>query len=237
VFKPIAFPDYEAMSQSAADRLAETVRRKPDALVCLAAGSTPQRAYQLLVDRGLQNPHLLDRVRLLKLDEWGGLPMDDPATCEQFLRACVVDPLQADDRYVGFDSNPDDPAAECARIGAWLVKHGPIDTCVLGLGVNGHIGFNEPGPALNPHAHVARLSETSLQHRMLLQTRVRPTYGLTLGLVDLLHSRQVLLLVSGRTKREPLRRLLDGPITTEFPGSVLALHQNIHVLVDSDALG
>jgi galactosamine-6-phosphate isomerase len=237
VLKPTIFPDHEAMSQRAADCLAETVSRRPDALLCLAAGSTPQRAFHLFVDRGVHNPRLLDRVRLLKLDEWGGLPMDEPATCEQFLRECIVDTLKAGDRYAGFESNPGDPEAECRRIAAWLEQHGPIDTCVLGLGVNGHIGFNEPGPSLNPHAHVARLSETSLEHRMLLRTKNCPAYGLTLGMVDLLHSRQILLLISGRTKREPLRRLLDGPITTDFPASLLALHQNVEVFVDADALG
>jgi galactosamine-6-phosphate isomerase len=171
-------------------------------------------------------------VRILKLDEWCGLAMEDPATCERYLRDWLVDGLQMGDRYVGFDSRPADPEAECRRVAGWLARNGPIDTCVLGLGVNGHIGFNEPGPSLRRHAHVARLSEASLGHAMLERARGRPTCGLTLGMADVLHAGGGLLLVSGAAKQAALRRLLDGPISTDFPASLLALHRNLQVLCD-----
>jgi galactosamine-6-phosphate isomerase len=106
---------------------------------------------------------------------------------------------------------------------------------VLGLGVNGHIGFNEPAAALELHAHVAQLSPASLEHAMLRQTTRRPTYGLTLGMADLLQSRDVLLLVTGAAKREALHRLLTGPIATDFPASLLQLHQNALILCDAAA--
>ena len=141
------------------------------------------------------------------------------------------------DRYVGFESNPHDPDAECRRVAAWLERHGPVDTCVLGLGANGHVGFNEPGATLNPHVHVAQLSEASRGHAMLLRTDRRPAYGLTLGMFDLMRSREVLLLVSGKAKRRPLRRLVNGPLDTGFPASLLGLHQNLTVVVDIDAQG
>jgi len=163
--------------------------------------------------------------------------MHDPATCEQFLRGCVVDKLKLADRYVGFESDPNDSAVECRRVADWLAHNGPIDACVLGLGVNGHIGFNEPGPALQAHAHVANLSEASLQHRMLNQTNRRPSYGLTLGMHDLMHSHEILLLVSGESKLQPLRRLVEGPISTEFPASLVGLHQNVALFADVDAVG
>jgi galactosamine-6-phosphate isomerase len=234
---PLRFPDHEAMSRHAADWLADRVRQVSDALLCLAAGSTPTRTYQLLAERHATDLGCFRRVRVLKLDEWGGLGMDDPATCEQYLRRHLVDALGLGDRYVGFDSRPADPEAECRRVSDWLARNGPIDTCVLGLGVNGHVGFNEPAPALHPHAYVARLSGPSLGHAMLSQARARPTYGLTLGMADLLHARHVLLLVSGAAKRAPLRRLLDGPISTDFPASLLALRRDAQLLCDADALG
>jgi len=229
------FPDHEAMSRHAADWLVDRMRQVPEALLCLAAGSTPTRTYHLLAERHAAEPGLFSRLRILKLDEWGGLAMDDPATCERYLRETLVDALNLGDRYVGFDSNPADPEAECGRVADWLARNGPIDTCVLGLGVNGHVGFNEPGPALHPHAHVARLSEASLGHAMLGQAQGRPTYGLTLGMADLLHARNVLLLVSGTAKREPLRQLLEGPIRTEFPASLLALHRDVRLFSDAAA--
>jgi galactosamine-6-phosphate isomerase len=229
MLKPMNFPDHETMSRHAANSIVERIRQSPDALMCLAAGSTPVRTYQLLAERHAVEPGLFARLRIIKLDEWGGLALDDPATCEQSLRECLIDALNMGDRYIGFASNPADPEAECRRVADWLDRHGPIDLCVLGLGVNGHVGFNEPGPSLRPHAHVEKLSEASLGHAMLNRSHGRPTYGLTLGMADLLQAREVLLLVSGPTKRAPLERLLDGVISTEFPASLLTLHRKSHL--------
>ena len=105
------------------------------------------------------------------------------------------------------------------------------------LGINGHIGFNEPGPFLQPHAHVATLSATSLAHAMIEHTSNRPTFGLTLGMADLLHARQIVLMVSGAAKRGPLKRLLEGPISTEFPASFLQLHRDLKLVCDQSAMG
>ena len=235
MIEPRVFSDYEALSRHAADWLAERLRERPSALICLAAGSTPQRTYEILAEQGTTDPALFSQCRLLKLDEWGALAMDDPATCEHQLRATLVQPLGADDRYIGFESRPEDPVAECARIAEWLKRNGPIDVCVLGLGVNGHLGFNEPAGFLEPHAHVAQLSDASLMHAMLLQSKQRPQFGLTLGMADLLQAREVLLLVSGAAKRGPLERLLAGRISTAFPSSLLHLHPRVTVLADSAA--
>jgi galactosamine-6-phosphate isomerase len=235
--KPQILPDHEAVSQRAADWLADRIREQPDALMCLATGATPMRSYELLAQRRQTEPQLFDRVRVLKLDEWGGLPLADPATCESHLRQALIEPLGLAERYVGFDSQPADPLAECARIARWLEQHGPIDVCVLGLGLNGHLGFNEPADALQPHAHVAELSATSQSHAMVRQGAQRPSYGLTLGMADLLLARHVLLLVTGAAKQQPLRELLSGRITTHFPASLLALHPNVLLLCDAAAYG
>ncbi|HEX2475083.1 MAG TPA: 6-phosphogluconolactonase [Lacipirellulaceae bacterium] len=235
MLKPQVFANHEAVSRHAADWIVNQLRKEPSALLCLACGTTPMRTYQLLAEQGAREPELFAKCRVIKLDEWGGLPPGDTATCEAQLRSTLIEPLRLHEQYVSFNGQSEDPKAECARISSWLLHHGPIDTCVLGLGVNGHIGFNEPDTFLEPHAHVAPLSQASLEHAMLRQTTHRPTYGLTLGMADLLQSRHVLLLVTGSTKREPLRRLLTGAITTDFPGSLLQLHQNTVVLYDAAA--
>lgn len=235
MIEPIVLADHESMSQCAAERLVRAVRQRPDALVCAASGSTPDRAYRLFSQMCAAEPALAARMRLIKLDEWGGLPMDDPATCEVHLRREFVDPLSLGPRYVSFHSDAD-PQADCDRVAAWLREHGPIDLCVLGLGLNGHLGFNEPHEFLRPHAHVARLSETSLTHAMLAQGQRRPTHGLTLGMADLLHARDVLLVVSGQGKRSALRRLLSGEISTQFPASFLWLHPRVTLLCDRAAI-
>src|SRR5262249_31165894 len=148
--------NHEAMSQEAAQRILAALRAKPDLLLCAAGGSTPLRTYQLLAEHHAGEPDLFRSLRLLKLDEWCGLEMSDAGTCEAQLRQHLVHPLALSaSRYFGFESNPTNANSECQRVHSRLKAEGPIDLCVLGLGMNGHIGMNEPAPGLQPFAHVA----------------------------------------------------------------------------------
>lgn len=229
--------DHEEMSRSSANLITAEIRRVPDALVCLATGSSPTRAYELLAAQGRAEPATFDRVRWLKLDEWGGLPMDHPVTCERYLREKLMVPLRVPAaRFFGWQSQPADVNAESRRIADWLDEQGPIDLCVLGLGKNGHLGFNEPAAALQVGPHAAALSETSLTHSMLGGERARIQFGLTLGMTNLLHSRRILLLVSGAHKAEAMRRLAVRRITPDFPASFLWLHPALTIIADRAAL-
>lgn len=225
-------PDHESASRTVATLIEGAVTRRPDALLCVASGSTPTRAYELFVGRALERPSLVEKLRVLKLDEWGGLPMESDATCETHLGRVLVDPLGLGPRYWGFQSEPSDPEAECERIAGWLATHGPIDLCVLGLGVNGHLGFNEPAETLKPHAHVAELSPASLSHAMVQRLEIRPRYGLTLGMADLLGSREIVVIATGEAKRGPIARLLAEEISTGFPASLLHLHTQTTLVCD-----
>lgn len=230
------FPDAEAMSEAAAVRVAAELRAKPTALVCLATGASPRRTYELLVARAKAEPRLHAQARWIKLDEWGGLAMDDPASCETFLRDTLLDPLGVPpDRYRGWQSQPEDAQAECRAIESWLARHGPIDLQVLGLGENGHLGFNEPAPELRRGPHVAKLSRESLSHAMLGESRSQVAYGLTLGMDDILHSHRILLLVTGRHKAQQLRRLVTGEISPQFPASLLRRHRAVAIYCDAAA--
>ena len=228
--------NHEEMSRQAAQRILGALRERPGLLLCAAGGSTPTRAYQLLAEHHARSPDGFGSLRVVKLDEWGGIPMDDPGSCESQLRAQLVEALRMSaNRYFGFVSDPEDRELECARVRQRLVNEGPIDLCVLGLGANGHIGMNEPGPSLRLSAHVARLAEVSLRHPMLAKSRTAPTYGLTLGMAEILASGEILLLVSGAGKRQPLQRLMTRELTTEFPASFLWLHPNWTLFCDRDA--
>jgi galactosamine-6-phosphate isomerase len=232
---PLVFADIESMSRYAADTIVEQIRAKPDSLLCAASGSTPTRTYEILVEHFLAEPGLFDQLRVIKLDEWGGLSGDDLDSCDHHLRTTLIDPIGLEDRYVAFDGRAASPERECERIQFWLAEHGPIDICVLGLGVNGHLGFNEPGDALWPHAHAVRLSESSQGHAMVRDRSDKPDYGITLGMADLLRSRHIFLLVSGMSKREPMERLLSGAVSTHFPASFLHLHPHVALLCDAEA--
>lgn len=227
---------YESMSRRAVDRILAALTAKPDLLLCAAGGGSPARTYQLLAEHHQHKPAAFARLRILKLDEWGGLRMDDPGSCETQLRTTLIAPLGlTGDRCFGFNNEAAEPEAECERIRKRLAVEGPIDLCLLGLGVNGHIAMNEPAASLQPFAHVAQLTEHSLRHPMLANSKTKPTHGLTLGLAEILISHEILLLVSGASKRAPLQRLLQRDLTTEFPASLLWLHANCTVLCDREA--
>ena len=228
--------NYEAMSRQAADHILNALAAKPDLLLCAAGGTSPARTYELLAAHHPRNSATFAHLRLVKLDEWGGLRRDDPGSCETQLRTALIDPLTLDvDRYFGFNNDAADPKAECERIRAKLAAEGPIDLCLLGLGVNGHVAMNEPAASLPPFAHVAQLTEHSLRHPMLANSKAKPTYGLTLGLGEILAAREILLLVSGVSKREPLKRLMTRELTTDFPASFLWLHPQCILLCDREA--
>jgi putative deaminase/isomerase len=240
--------NYQEMSQWAARFLLEELRIKPDLLLCAATGASPLRTYQLLAEhRDRFGPAPFSRLRVLKLDEWGGLEQNDPATCEIFLRTHLLNPLHIGaDRYAGFASNPEDPAAECLRVHVWLAESGPLDICILGLGPNGHLALNEPAETLPPFAHASTLSGETLRHPMLSAARGVPRFGLTLGLAEILGAHKILLLVSGAQKQTALRRLLhtlalpsasSEGISTHFPASFLALHPAVTCLCDQAAIG
>lgn len=229
----VTLADARSVGVAVAACIAEEARRKPGLVVCAATGDSPLETYRELGRMAVREPELFQLVRLIKLDEWGGLAMDHPATCESYVRKHLIKPMGiTEDRYIGFQCNPEDPNAECARVAKAIQKWGPIDICVLGIGLNGHLGLNEPASALRPNCHVAELSEVAKGHGMLAATGAAPHYGMTLGVGDILRSRRIFLIALGAAKREPIKRMYNQGVTTTFPASFLLLHPNTSVYTD-----
>jgi len=227
------YPDADAVAVAGATYIAEALRRRPSLLMCVATGESPLGIYAELGRMRGKTPELFRELRVVKLDEWGGLAMDNASTCESYIQERVLAPLGVTkDRYLGFNSDPADPEGECSRIAGLLNAWGRIDVSVLGIGLNGHLGLNEPAAVLVPGCHVAELSETAKTHSMLLANGATPRFGLTLGMGDLLCSRQILLAALGPSKRDPLIRMCAGQITTDYPASFLALHTHVIVMTD-----
>ena len=229
--------DYEAMSVSAADFIEEQLIELPRLLLCASAGGSPTGCYEQLAERNQKTPKLCSQLRVLQIDEWGGLEPEHPATCRSYLERYLLQPLKiGSDRFERFQSDAVDQEAECERIQSWLAANGPIDICLLGLGLNGHIALNEPANEMLPGVHVSKLARSSLTHGMLKDLARKPRYGLTLGLADILSSRTILLLVSGESKEAVLRRLLEPRISPRFPASFLWLHPHVTIICDRAAL-
>jgi len=229
--------DYASMSRAAAAWLGDAIHARPDSLLCLATGASPTGAYAGLAEQCAATPELFKKVRYIKMDEWGDLPMEDQASSEFYLRKHVLGPLRVDEqRYFAWNSRPLDQTAECRRVADWVQANGPISIAIIGMGLNGHVGFNEPSDALPCGPHVAELSPMSQQHSMLGAQKGKIHSGYTLGMDDILRSHKVLLLVSGASKAEPMRELFSRRITTRFPASLLWLHPNLSIFCDKASI-
>lgn len=234
--KLIRCAGYELMSNAAAERVADVLAHKRDAVLCTATGNSPTGLYRELSRTAQKDPDLFAAVRIVKLDEWLGVPPDHPASCERYVRSNILEPLRvSSERYLGFRLDAADPAKECARVQTELDRRG-LDVCILGLGANGHIGLNEPAPALEAGCHVASLTDETRGHGMLADLDSKPTRGMTLGIGDILRARKILLLITGRGKERAFSGLLAGKVTTTLPASFLALHDDVDVFVDDSSV-
>lgn len=228
---------YTDLSQIAKDQIIRAMEEKPDLLLCTATGNSPTKTYELLAEEFVSDPMKFSKIRVIKLDEWGGIEPEESGSCESYLRENLLGPLQiSNERYIGFNSNPENPLQECTRISTHLAKDGPIDLCILGFGSNGHLALNEPAEFLQAQCHVAELSSSSLNHKMTSGMKKKPSYGLTLGMADILYSKQILILISGSGKSKMVKQLLSGMVSTQLPASFLWLHPNTVCLIDSESI-
>jgi galactosamine-6-phosphate isomerase len=227
--------NYEELSDVASVIIIDAIKAKPALLLCAATGGSPEGAYKKVVEK--KESFSSAELRIIKLDEWGGIPMTDPESCEWFLRKNLVEPLNIpDERFFSFNSDPEIPVNECKRIQKLLDENGPADLCILGLGMNGHIALNEPSDTLKPYCHVAELSQVTLGHPMAARMEKKPVYGLTMGVSDIMQSRKVVMLISGSKKKSIASELMAGKITTRVPASLLWLHPDTTCIIDEDAL-
>lgn len=229
--------DYDEMSQLASDSIVSDLKKHTKQLICTATGNSPTGTYERLANHFKVNPNGFNELVIAKLDEWGGIDSNEKSTCESYIQAKIVQPLKiSQERYIAFNSNPVSPKKECERIQLALGKKGPIDICILGLGRNGHIGFNEPANTLTPNCHVAELTAASLNHQMINALGKKPSYGLTLGMADILSSNKIILLVTGAKKKEVIEKLLTKKISTYLPASFLWLHDQVECYIDAEAV-
>lgn len=222
-------------NQLAAQTFVHILEKRPQPLVTLPTGHTPQGFYQTLVRDHSHRRDLWDGLRFMALDEYCGLAAADERLFAAWLARLCLDPLQIKTRWL-FESATD-PEAEAARMQSVLRQQGPLDVAVLGLGGNGHVAFNEPGTGLTAPVHAVTLTEATITANALYwggADRV-PRRGLTLGLGDLAQARSTILLVKGKTKASILQQALQGPVTAAMPASFVQTIKNVTIIADRDA--
>lgn len=230
-------PDYKAMSQKAADLVHLEIGKKPNLLFCVASGGSPAGLYDLMHQKHQKNPEFFNKIRMIKLDEWVGLPAGSEFSSEYDVQHKLLQKIEVPAaRYTAFDDQASDPKGECQRIQAELEKTGPIDICILGIGQNGHIALNEPNSKLQLDCHLAALSERTLSSGMIEKVGIPLKEGMTMGLGGIMASRMVILLITGKGKEQAYEQLMNREINPELPASMLWMHPNAYVIVDETSV-
>jgi galactosamine-6-phosphate isomerase len=231
------YKDYEALSDSTSDEILEAVKKNPTATLCLASGDTPRLAYSLAANKASTNGVDFSRCTFVALDEWLDIPPDNTGSCQFFLRHLLFDPLHIPETNIHFfDALSADPQEECKKMNDVISRQGGIDLMVIGIGMNGHVGFNEPGQSFEQYAHVVDLDETSkMVGQKYFQESTRLSKGLTLGLRHMLEAKKVLLIASGLKKAEIIKKTIEEQIGPRIPSTSIRSHANSYVMVDEEA--
>ncbi len=231
--------DYQQMSSVAADMIFAQVVLKPDSVLGLATGGTPVGTYKRLIQKYQEGALDLSEVRTVNLDEYVGLGANDENSYRYFMQKNFFDGINIDPANIYIpDGRAKDMAAECERYDNVLQNIGGIDLQLLGVGVNGHIGFNEPADAFTKKTHCVALAESTIDanQRFFAKKEDVPARAVTVGILDIVQAGKILMIASGREKAKAIAEAFFGPMTPRMPASILQLHKDVTLVADEDAL-
>jgi glucosamine-6-phosphate deaminase len=233
------FPTDRAAARALAKRIADAVTGKPDLVIGLPTGRTPIRLYQELVSLVKRNELDLSRIRTFNLDEFLGIPASHPGSYHTFMEDHLFRPAGISQAQIQFlNGAAVDPVVECELYEDAIVAAGGIDVQILGIGTNGHIGFNEPSRELQARTHRVRLKpETRRSNAAIFggDPTAVPPEALSMGMATILQARSIVLLATGKSKAGCIAKAVNGPITTRLPASFLQLHHDVEVMLDEAA--
>ena len=253
--------DYNDMSRKAANIISAQIIMKPDCVLGLATGSSPVGTYKQLIEWYNKNDLDFSEVTSINLDEYKGLSPEDPQSYRYFMNTHLFDHVNIDpanthlpngiaedpqEECIRYENNrtfvPDglatDPEKACAEYNANIIKQGGIDLQLLGIGRNGHIGFNEPGTVFKKETHCVDLTESTIEanKRFFASEADVPRQAYSLGIKNIMQARKILVIVSGKDKADALYNAVHGEITPAVPASILQLHNDVTIVADADAL-
>lgn len=227
------------MSRKSANIISAQVILKPDSVLGLATGSSPIGTYEQLVDWFNKGDIDFSRVKTVNLDEYVGLPKDNPCSYYYFMYENLFKHINIDlnNTHVPNGMESDDQL-ECKRYDSLIASFGQIDLQLLGLGLNGHIGFNEPCDIYRKSTFKVELTPSTIEAnaRFFNSADEIPRYAYTMGIGSIMSAKKILLVVHGESKADILREALEGPITPLVPASILQLHNDVTIVADEGAL-
>ena len=230
--------DYDQLSRIAAGLFAAQVNRKPDSVLGFATGSSPVGTYKQLIAMCNAGDVDFSRVRTVNLDEYVGLAPDHPQSYRRFMQENLFDHINVKPENTNLPNglNPDTDA-ECRRYDGVIRGLGGVDLQILGIGHDGHIGFNEPSDHFSYGTNCVTLTQMTLEanKRFFASIDEVPRKALTMGIYDIMTARSIVMVVNGESKAKIIKEALTGPVTPKNPASILQYHPNCTVIVDPAA--
>lgn len=235
--KIVVADTYEAMSKTVADDVIQLVQSIQKPLLCTASGDSPTGLYKELVQKINTGQLDISQWYFISLDEWAGMNGNDEGSCRYHLNQQLFDPLKIRaEKILFFDGRANDLHMQCDEIENAIKSHGGIDVAIVGLGMNGHVGMNEPGTSAALHSHVADIDPVTQKiGQKYFKEQQQLTNGLTLGLATLMEARNIVLLVNGKNKAQIVQQVLEGEVSETLPASLLRNHRNLKVYLDKEA--
>ncbi len=229
--------DYEAMSKKAAECIACFINQNPGALLCLAGGNTPLGVFEHLIQMQQDGKVELNSVYYAELDEWVGLGYEEVGSCKQLLADNFYNKAQIQwERVHYFDGLATDMEAECRLMERWLADHGGLGLTLLGIGMNGHIGFNEPNGSDARGCFTVQLDEITKEVSAKYFNKVLPVEtGITIGWKELYSSKEVIFIANGKQKAPIIQKSLYEAPTATVPASLFQTHPSLTVVLDQEA--
>lgn len=236
--KVIVSKDYEEMCRKAARLIAAQITMKPDSVLGLATGSTPLGIYAELVKEYQEDRLDFSEVCTVNLDEYVGLDPEQEQSYRSYMNRNLFDQINVPKKYTYIpDGMAEDLEDQCEEYELLIQQLGGVDLQLLGIGNNGHIGFNEPGSEFAAETHVTTLSDSTLEanSRFFDSRDTMPKQAITMGIGTIMQAKKIILVANGESKAEAIASMLFGPITPQCPASILRFHQDVTVLVDEEA--
>jgi glucosamine-6-phosphate isomerase len=237
--KIITCKDYSELSQKSAGMICEIINSKPEALLCFPAGETSIGTFEQLVRLEKEKKVSFKKSKIVGLDEWVGLGKMKSENCYSFLKKHFFSKIKFSEKnFCFFDGESDDLESECRKTDSFIKEHGPVDMILLGAGMNGHLGLNEPGTSFGLYSHIVTLDDTTKSvGQKYFSGSVRLTRGITLGIKHILESKTAILQLSGVRKAAVASRLLNEDPSESLPASAMKLHPNSFLVIDEEAAG
>lgn len=238
--KVIIVENYEEASQEAAKIFIKQVKENPNSILGLATGSTPVRMYELLREDHKTNHTSYKDVQSYNLDEYFGLDTSHPQSYHYFMYSNLFNEIDIKDENVHVPSGQGNIQENCDEYNKMLAEN-PIDIQLLGIGSNGHIGFNEPGTSFDSKTHYVDLKESTIQDNARLffdgDVDAVPRQAISMGIQNIMDAKRVVLIACGENKQDAVKGMIEGEMTTELPASVLQGHKDVTVIIDKAAAG